>query len=100
MTESDKEFLLWIAKRLVYKYGEKPDIITQVMGLLNRDRTEKNAYQENVQNTLLFISTTIDSLTNMQKICTNLSINNVTKSTENNNLSLDNIDMDNFIRGI
>jgi|688.fasta_scaffold489321_3 hypothetical protein len=102
MIETDREFLLWLAKRLVYKYGEKPEIISQMMGLINRNRSKYNAYEENLQNMLLFISGTIDSLTNMQKICANLTISNQTdqKLTDQNIQLFDTIDMDNFIKGV
>ena len=51
MSDSDKNYIIWIANRLVYKYGENNSILTNVRKILNRlDVTKKdknNIYEKN-----------------------------------------------------
>lgn len=102
MTDQDKEYLLWLAKRLVYKYGEKPDVINKIIGIIKRVRTEQKLYQENANNTVLCVSNAINSLSSIQKIYTN---SNIGKNIQNiktttDPMLFDSIDMDNFIKGV
>jgi len=51
MSDSDKNYIIWIANRLVYKYRENNSILTNVRKILNRlDVTKKdknNIYEKN-----------------------------------------------------
>ena len=44
MTESDKEFLLWIGKRLVYKYRENPEILSIIENIIEKSNSEQSIY--------------------------------------------------------
>lgn len=46
MIQNDSEFLLWIAKRLVHKYKENPDIINVVENIIYKYGLEKKTYQD------------------------------------------------------
>lgn len=46
MIDKDSEFLLWIAKRLVYKYKENSDIITIVDSIIKKYCMEKSSYED------------------------------------------------------
>ena len=98
----DEQFVLWIAKRLVYKYGENPDIISRIATIVKKQKLERRLYYENNQNTIICIDGVIKSLQDLQKIHETYSINDRSKDTIllTNVLSLDDIDMDNFIKGV
>lgn len=46
MQQRDSEFLIWIAKRLVYKYKENPDIISVIENIIHKYDLEKSIYQD------------------------------------------------------
>lgn len=43
----DEEFLLWLAKRLVYKYGENKDILNIVETIIKKHQLIFDIFQEN-----------------------------------------------------
>ena len=47
MTIKDAEFLLWISKRLVFKYKENPNIINIVENIIKNDPSYSQKILEN-----------------------------------------------------
>lgn len=58
MQKRDADFLVWIAKRLVYKYKENPDIINVVQNIVNDNTLDESVYK----NLFLDIHATIDQV--------------------------------------
>jgi hypothetical protein len=46
MQQRDSDFLIWIAKRLVYKYKENPDIISIIENIIHKYGLEQSTYQD------------------------------------------------------
>lgn len=64
--DKDDEFLLWIANRLVYKYGEDKNLVNKIISIIAKYRYIRSAYTEENKNTSLAISNTINYLTTLQ----------------------------------
>lgn len=111
MIESDKddEFLLWIAKRLVFKYNESQDIIKEIHRIIAKNRIIKSICYENHKNTQIALSKVINYLSNWQKIDIS-SIHSLDSKTKLNIQpesldktkisSLETMDMDSFLKGV
>lgn len=46
MSDKEIEMILWIAKRLVYKYKEDQKILTTVENILKREKEQISKYQQ------------------------------------------------------
>lgn len=45
MTQKDSDFLLWLAKRLVFKYGENKEILSIVMAIVEKNNMIINSIE-------------------------------------------------------
>jgi len=68
MQKNDSDFLIWISKRLVYKYKENPDIIAIIENIIKKYDLEKSTYQDIFFNVHTNISEIINNLTLTNKI--------------------------------
>lgn len=50
MTQKDSNFLLWLAKRLVFKYGENKEILSVVSAIVNKNTMITNSVESLKQN--------------------------------------------------
>lgn len=103
-SNKDDEYLLWIAKRLVFKYNESQEIIKQVSRIIAKNRVIKTICYENYKNNQIGISKTIEYLSKLQKIndASLVSVENKTTLTfHNDNESiLETLDIDSFLKGV
>lgn len=107
--DKDDEFLLWIAKRLVFKYNEPKDIIKQTQRIIAKNRVIKNICYEHHNTNQIAISKVIEYLTNLQKI-NNGSLyslqNKINLNSQEESLDktkpfiLETIDIDSFLKGV
>jgi hypothetical protein len=110
-TDKDDEFLLWIANRLVYKYGENPEIVNKIISIIAKNRVVRSSYTEGNKNTVIVVNNTIKYLENLQNllrtqhqsVLSKLSEPKIiTKETGQNTsekTNFDNIDIESLIRG-
>ena len=83
MLKKDQDYILWIVKRLVYKYNEDPKLILNIESILDKNQTELNFYR----NTHCSINNEINNaINNLNKIKTSYltSIKNTQKEYEQN----------------
>lgn len=108
--EKDDEFLMWVANRLVYKYGESPNIVNRIISIIAKNRLIRSSYKEGNKNTVLSITNTIKHLESLQNTLRSQhqslvsKISQDTLTTQNqpsqNSLDLENIDIESIIRGV
>lgn len=108
--EKDDEFLLWVANRLVYKYGENPTIVNRIISIIAKNRFVRSSYKEGNKNTVLSISNTIKYLESLQNnlriqhqsLVSKISQDNLSipENQQEKSVDFDNIDVDSIIRGI
>ena len=108
-TDKDDEFLLWIAKRLVFKYNESQNILKEISRIIAKNRVIKNICYENHNTNHIAISKTIEYLTNLQKINngslhslqnkTNLNFEQASLDKTNSSI-LETVDIDSFLKGV
>lgn len=60
MSNRDNEFLLWIAKRLVHKYGESKDLLTIVETIVKKNDLILDTLQKNQNSILSDLTSSID----------------------------------------
>lgn len=46
MLDQKSEYILWLTKRLVYKYNEDPQIINEVENILNENQSKLSFYRD------------------------------------------------------
>lgn len=109
MIDKDDEFLLWISNRLVNKYGENPEIVNRMIGIVAKNRLIRSSYKEGNKNSMLAIGNTIRYLENLQKVIRTQHESLVSKISEKTpqeklekleKTDFDNIDMESILRGI
>lgn len=109
MIDSDKddEFLLWLAKRLVFKYKESPDIIKQITRIIAKNKVIRSISFENYSHNQIAVTKVIEYLSNLQKINDSSfqslqnKINFKPESLDKTTPSmLENIDIDSFLKGV
>lgn len=107
--DKDDEFLLWIAKRLVFKYNESQDILKQVSRILAKNRVVKNIFYEQYNTNQIALTRVVEYISNLQKINNSsmyslqskTNLNFQQQSLDNTHSSiLENIDMDSFLKGV
>lgn len=108
--DKDDEFLLWVANRLVYKYGENPSIVNRIISIIAKNRLVRSSYKEGNKNTVLSIGNTIKYLESLQNnlrvqhqsLVSKISQDNLQISDEQSQkrVDFDNIDIESIIRGI
>lgn len=102
---TDNEFLLWIAKRLVYKYKEDPYILNRIIGIIAKHRTIASICVENNHNTLSGIVSAMNTLISVQdsikthqlSLSSKLNLPNTEKQQP---IEFGDIDVESIIRGI
>lgn len=108
--DKDDEFLLWVANRLVYRYGENPTIVNRIISIIAKNRLVRSSYKEGNKNTVLSIGNTIKYLENLQNtlrvqhqsLVNKISQDNLSipENQQQRSVDFDNIDVDSIIRGI
>lgn len=66
MTDSDKEYILHLCKRLVYRYKENSEIINAVEKILSKNEEELSFYRDSHQHIDRFIDITISNLSELK----------------------------------
>lgn len=107
MTDSintDEEFLLWIASRLVFKYKENSSIIDRVKFIIEKDKLIKNVLDSNNISLTKAISETIqylDSIKTKNQSEIKLLSSKFREIKLNNNIvNLENADIDYILKGV
>lgn len=111
MIDSDKddEYLIWIAKRLVFKYKESPDIIKVINRIIAKNRVIKSICLESHNNNQIAITKVVDYLSSLQKINTSsfqslqnkIKLNFQPESLDTTKQSiLETVDIDSFLKGV
>lgn len=111
MIDSDKddEYLIWIAKRLVFKYKESPDIIKVINRIIAKNRVIKSICLESHNNNQIALTKVVDYLSNLQKINTSsfqslqnkINLNFQQESLDTTKQSiLETVDIDSFLKGV
>lgn len=100
MSNKDAAYLLWLCKRLVFKYREDPKTIKIVEEIINRSNYELDFYKRIQVNLYDHINTSINSLEEIKKYYRN-SANQANKeygvSTINSrNKVFENLDLNNI----
>jgi Ni,Fe-hydrogenase maturation factor len=97
---TDEEFLVWIANRLVNKYGESRDILDRTIKIVSKNRTIKKTSLENIKNHTIIIDNMIHYLTQLQKMNHNdiIVVKNEDIKFDNNCSLLDSVDIDAFLK--
>jgi hypothetical protein len=106
--DKDDEFLLWLANRLVNKYGENPNIVNRMISIIAKNRLIRSSYTEGNKNTSIAVTNTIRYLSNLQKILGQQHgslVSKLNSPSENQNppeakTDFDNIDIESLFRGI
>lgn len=105
--EKDDEFLLWVANRLVNRYGENPIIVNRIISIIAKNRLIRTSYKEGNKNTVLSIANTIKYLEDLQNTIRSQHaslVNDINKNTEDTTnkakIDFDNIDIESMLRGI
>lgn len=80
MLQQDIEYILWLCKRMVYKYDESSDIIKKVENILNNYNNELSLYKE-------FYLEHRPNTNNHKEILNTQTINNINSIFENIDLS-------------
>lgn len=100
-TDKDDNFLIWIAKRLVYKYGENKEIISIVESIVQKNKIMISMLDANNTISLNGIASVITNLVATRK---NIEDNNkhivdeFTKLKHKNQINkFENIDLDSLI---
>jgi len=62
MTSRDREYILWLSKRLINKYKEDPKIYDNVVAILDKDQKQLAFYQQTHSYIDKYISASIDNL--------------------------------------
>lgn len=98
MHQRDSDFLLWIAKRLVYKYRENPDIVNVVENIITKHGLEQSSYQEIFIDIHSEITGIVDRLSSTNNLFMS-KINDANKKLEENrvikiNSSFENLNID------
>jgi hypothetical protein len=101
---TDEEFLLWIANRLVFKYKENSSIIDRVQFIIQKNKIIKNVLDTNNISLTKAISETIFYLdaikTKNQSEIKSLSSKFRDIKMAKNMSSLENIDIDYVLKGV
>lgn len=105
--DKDDEFLMWVANRLVNRYGENPHIVNRIICIIAKNRLIRTSYKEGNQHTVLSIANTIKYLEDLQNTIRTQHaslISDINKETEETKkktkIDFDNIDMESMLRGI
>lgn len=62
MLNKDKEYILWLCKRLVYRYNEDPQILLNVESILEKNQTEIGFYRKTHNEINCSIESAIENL--------------------------------------
>jgi len=97
MLNKDKEYILWLCKRLVYRYNEDPNILLNIESILEKNQTEINFYRQ----THRLINKSInDAICNLNHIKTSYDVsiketqkNYEQQSANNTNNTFENLDI-------
>jgi hypothetical protein len=108
-SDKDDEYLIWIAKRLVFKYKESPDIIKVINRIILKNRAIRSIFLENYNNNHIALTKAIEYLTNLQKINSSsfqslqnkINLNFQPESLDKTKQSiLETVDIDSFLKGV
>lgn len=108
-SDKDDEYLIWIAKRLVFKYKESPDIIKVINRIILKNRVIRSICLENHNNNHIALTKAIEYLTNLQKINSSsfqslqnkINLNFQPESLDKTKQSiLETVDIDSFLKGV
>lgn len=66
MTQQDRDYILLICKRLVYRYKENPEIINAVEKILHQNEQELSFYRDSHKHIDRFIDVTINNLSEIK----------------------------------
>jgi len=96
--DQDASYLLWLSKRLVYKYKEDPKTIKVVEEIINRNKYELDFYKKIQTSLHKHIDTSITSLEEIKKYY-QTSVTNANKEyfqskLNNTNKTFENFDFD------
>lgn len=102
MSEKDKEYILWLCKRLIYKYKEDISILKIVDKILEQNQIELSFYKKTHSNISKQITEAISNLNTIKKSYSD-SIKNTKneffkETTANINHTFENIDFNNLLR--
>ena len=97
MLNKDKEYILWLCKRLVYRYNEDPQILLNVESILEKNQTEIGFYRKTHNEINCSIE---DAINNLEKIklsyhssAENAKKQYIQKQTEKTNSTFENLDV-------
>jgi|694.fasta_scaffold55843_8 hypothetical protein len=101
---SDEDFLLWIANRLVYRYKENSTIIDRVKFIIEKNKIIRNVLDNNNISMTRAITETIKYL-DLVKEKNQVEIKSLSSKfkdikIDNNIIDLENIDMDYVLKGV
>jgi hypothetical protein len=101
---SDEDFLLWIANRLVYRYKENSTIIDRVKFIIEKNKIIRNVLDNSNISMTRAITETIKYL-DLVKEKNQVEIKSLSSKfkdikIDNNIIDLENIDMDYLLKGV
>jgi hypothetical protein len=101
---SDEDFLLWIANRLVYRYKENSTIIDRVKFIIEKNKIIRNVLDNSNISMTRAITETIKYL-DLVKEKNQVEIKSLSSKfkdikIDNNIINLENIDMDYVLKGV
>ena len=101
---SDEDFLLWIANRLVYRYKENSTIIDRVKFIIEKNKIIRNVLDNSNISMTRAITETIKYL-DLVKEKNQVEIKSLSSKfkdikIDNNIIDLENIDMDYVLKGV
>lgn len=101
MLNKDKEYILWLCKRLVYRYNEDPQTILNVESILEKNQTEISFYRETHNKINSSIAEAMNNLEGIRlsyrSSAENTKEQHLQKQTEKTNYTFENLDIDKLL---
>jgi hypothetical protein len=98
MSTKEIEYILWLSKRLVHKYGENPEIINNITDILQRNHNNIIIYQTICNNIVQYINSLSKKISVSENtVTTNNSVSNIQR-IEKINSDFENLDLDKLFK--